>query len=111
MLTAPSSSSDLLQRQRLGPGMRVFVYEYTCGGGLMGTAPGAALRGEGWAMLRAVLDDLGRVPGVATATMLEVSLDRRPERGTIHWIGPDQERNTFLALARACDFSLVIAPE
>ncbi len=73
--------------------MRAFVYEYFCAG-----RPGsAAIRAEGRAMLSAVLEDLGRVPGVEVVTLPAVA--------------PDAEERAFRALARAAHWSLVIAPE
>ncbi len=72
--------------------MRVFVYEYTCA--LAGAAVGESLRTEGRAMLSAVLDDFRRIAGVE-ATTLEAGAGRE----------------AFGALARAADWSLIIAPE
>ena len=70
--------------------MRVLVYEYTCGAGAT-TAP-PSLRAEGRAMLTAILDDLGRIPGVEPQSLLEAALaphgDERqhpePERARVH---------------------------
>jgi predicted ATP-grasp superfamily ATP-dependent carboligase len=92
--------------------MRVFVYEYTCGG----SGGGAALHAEGWAMLAAVVEDFVRCTGVAVATMLDRQL--RPE-AKARWSGsvgiteasPQSEQSAFQALAAAADWSLVIAPE
>jgi tyramine---L-glutamate ligase len=73
--------------------MRAFVYEYFSAG-----RPGsAAILAEGRAMLSAVVEDLGRVPGVETATLPSVA--------------PDAEQRAFRALARAAHWSLVVAPE
>jgi predicted ATP-grasp superfamily ATP-dependent carboligase len=73
--------------------MQVFVYEYCCAG-----RPGAAaLQAEGRAMLAAVVEDLGRLPGVEAVTL-------PPAR-------PDTEERAFRMLARGADWSLVIAPE
>jgi hypothetical protein len=73
--------------------MRAFVYEYFSAG-----RPGsAAILAEGRAMLSAVVEDLGRAPGVEAVTLPPVA--------------PDAEERAFRALARAATGSLVIAPE
>lgn len=88
--------------------MRIFVYEYTC------AAPGwkklpMSLRAEGRAMLTAVLEDFARVPEVTTCTLLASDFPKA--------LGREQRRSGrkekigFLALARAADYTLVIAPE
>jgi predicted ATP-grasp superfamily ATP-dependent carboligase len=96
--------------------MRVFVYEYLCGGER--TGPGAAsLRAEGWAMLAAVLEDFSRCPGVQVVTLVNSSLLRVVARGrpptsfTASAARPGEEEPAFRTLARTADFSLIIAPE
>lgn len=90
--------------------MRLFVYEYTCGGGLAGVAGSDSLRAEGWAMLAALLEDICRVPGVSVATILEAERDVcaavRCRR-----VDPGEEGAAFREEARAADLTLVIAPE
>src|SRR6267142_7272802 len=85
--------------------MRVFVYEYTCA-----TRCGAELSAEGWAMLRAVVEDLARLPGVQPVTMLadDVPDDLPAECMRIR---RGQEEACFRRLAGGADWSLVIAPE
>jgi predicted ATP-grasp superfamily ATP-dependent carboligase len=73
--------------------MRVFVYEYTCA---VETALADALGAEGRAMLTAVCQDLEQIPGVHTCTLRPPLAD---------------EATAFRQLARAADFTLVIAPE
>jgi predicted ATP-grasp superfamily ATP-dependent carboligase len=92
--------------------MRVFVYEYTCGG----TGGGAALHAEGWAMLTAVVEDLTRRPGVSTATLLDAGLlsAARARWGAgvhIATATADTEESIFRSLAAAADWTLVVAPE
>ncbi len=94
--------------------MRVFVYEYLCGGGFA-TLSGLSLPSEGAAMLSAVLKDFARCPGVQISTLLD------PRRVIVdatwgatiqpHWLLPGREEQTFRALAAAADFALIIAPE
>jgi predicted ATP-grasp superfamily ATP-dependent carboligase len=86
--------------------MDVFVYEYTCA-----TDPGSALQEEGWAMLRAVLDDFSRVPGIHTRTMLHVSCARPAPAGEVHPVQSSEEAAVFRQLAAAAAWTLVIAPE
>jgi predicted ATP-grasp superfamily ATP-dependent carboligase len=94
--------------------MQVFVYEHLCGGA-PAAAPGAdALRAEGWAMLRAALEDLAGCPGVRTVTLLGPSLQadaRLPANTTAYAVRPGAEEVLFRPLARAADCTLVIAPE
>jgi predicted ATP-grasp superfamily ATP-dependent carboligase len=92
--------------------MQVFVYEYVCGG-----AGGAgSLRAEGWAMLAAVLEDFTRRPGVHVSTLVDPALlpaiPPKPEASARASAGRRGEAEpAFRALARAADFSLIIAPE
>src|SRR5262249_50637303 len=73
---------------------RVFVYEYTCAAPSL-AAGVASLRAEAQAMLRAVLEDSRRIPGVEPIT-----IEREPD-----------EEAAFRAAVRRADWSLVIAPE
>jgi predicted ATP-grasp superfamily ATP-dependent carboligase len=72
---------------------RIFIYEYTS------ASPGVlpqSMRSEGRAMLEAVLADFACLPHVQTLTLPQLLGD---------------EESAFRALARAADFTLVIAPE
>jgi predicted ATP-grasp superfamily ATP-dependent carboligase len=94
--------------------MQVFVYEHLCGGGPAATPVVDALRAEGWAMLRAALEDLAGCPGVRTVTLLGPSLRadvHLPANATAYAVRPGAEEASFRSLARAADFTLVIAPE
>src|SRR5207249_437180 len=65
--------------------MRIFVYEFLCGGAV--NRPASCLRREGWAMLDAVLEDLCRCPGVRVVSRLDPALkDAKnwPRNLTIH---------------------------
>lgn len=92
--------------------MQVFVYEYLCANPLP-TSAGASLQAEGWRMLHAVLADLACCPGVTPVTLLARSFTNPPLPPSvrIHRPPPDQQEQTFRALARNSSFSLVIAPE
>jgi predicted ATP-grasp superfamily ATP-dependent carboligase len=90
--------------------MRIFVHEYTCGGGLAGLAGSDSLRAEGLAMLTAVLRDLARVPGTEVSTLLEPGHAVDPAvRCRI--VDPGEEEELFRAEAKAADITLAIAPE
>jgi tyramine---L-glutamate ligase len=92
--------------------MRVFVYEYVRGGGMAGRTAPDSLRAEGWAMLAAVTEDFRRCPGVRVVAMLEEgATEAIPPDVELHPIRPGEEEARFRSLARAADFTLVIAPE
>jgi predicted ATP-grasp superfamily ATP-dependent carboligase len=86
--------------------MQVFVYEHLCAGGTAAAPALGALHAEGWAMLSAVLEDFGRVPGVEVVTVLDERLTAAPPQVRVERPG-----TPFAALAGACDYTLIIAPE
>ncbi|TWT83719.1 carbamoyl phosphate synthase-like protein [Planctomycetes bacterium CA13] len=93
--------------------MRIFVGEYTCGGGLadkdLVDIP-SSLRDEGSAMLRAIVTDLSEFADV-TAPLdprFDVELDAAeivPMRSDLAFFGQ------WVAAARNCDAALIVAPE
>jgi tyramine---L-glutamate ligase len=88
--------------------MNVFVYEFSCcRPATDGTA--LALRAEGWAMLSAMLYDLGRVPGVTPLTLLSEDFGSVPFAA--RRVSPADEERVFRDLAASADGSLLIAPE
>src|SRR3954452_21903500 len=90
--------------------MRVFLYEFTCAAPPAGEPLPPSLRAEGWAMLRAVAEDLNAVPGVETIALLGVGCPPCP--GGVRYLDDRAaERGRFRELAGAADWSLVIAPE
>jgi predicted ATP-grasp superfamily ATP-dependent carboligase len=91
--------------------MRVFIYEYTCGGGLAEPWREGGLRSEGWAMLVALLEDWARVPGVQTVTLLDERCPATPPGLPPRRIHPAHEATAVHDLARSADAALVIAPE
>jgi predicted ATP-grasp superfamily ATP-dependent carboligase len=93
--------------------MRVFVFEFVSGGGMLaGLTPQGSLLREGAAMLRAVVADFARIPGCAVFTTWDARLDRPPECAQVRRVRScDEEQIAFLELAAKADAVLVIAPE
>jgi hypothetical protein len=99
--------------------MRVFIYEYICGGGLAGEPLPDSLAREGWAMLASVVEDFSRIDGCEVVTTLDDRfagrllaarwIERIPtdSEATLH----DAERRVIERLAAECDWTLIIAPE
>jgi predicted ATP-grasp superfamily ATP-dependent carboligase len=81
--------------------MRIFIYEYTCSV----ESQSIALRSEGWAMLKALLEDFELLAAVETLTLADHRHgDGRPVRA-------GEEEVRFRELAAAADYTLLIAPE
>src|SRR5712692_6448014 len=94
--------------------MRVFVHEYVCGGGLAGQPLPESLRREGWAMLRAVVEDFARCPGVEVGCLLDARLSALADElsgAIVDLCESDAEQSLFHDRAADADFTLVIAPE
>ncbi len=62
-------------------------------------------------MLRAVLQDLGRIAHVTTATMLSEHCSAALDAHIVRRVQAQEEHAEFRELAAAADYSLVIAPE
>jgi tyramine---L-glutamate ligase len=77
--------------------MRIFVYEFSSSADPQQYPMAHLLRAEGAAMFSAVVEDFGQLPEVEILTLYS-------EREV-------DEKKGFQILARAADFSLVIAPE
>jgi predicted ATP-grasp superfamily ATP-dependent carboligase len=94
--------------------MRIFVHEYVCGGGLAGKPLPESLRREGWAMLRAVVEDFARCPGVEIGCLLDARLSASASElsgARVDLCDPGAEQSLFHEFAADADFTLVIAPE
>ena len=98
--------------------MRIFLYEFVTGGGLLcsGEAPVGSLLQEGSAMLAALAEDLNRLPAVDLHWMCDQRFaeekHRPPYPGTVHWVqDAAEEVATFQQLSAASDWTIVIAPE
>lgn len=96
--------------------MRVFLYEFITGGGMFSLTPdevpsGSLLR-EGAAMLKALAEDLARIPGAEVMAMLDDRL--AIEQSDVNWNrvrNAQEESARFDSLATASDWTIVIAPE
>jgi predicted ATP-grasp superfamily ATP-dependent carboligase len=93
--------------------MRIFVFEFIAGGGMLGgPAPEGSLLREGAAMLRAVAEDFARVPGCSVVTTWDSRLAGAAELAEVRRVRScEEEQCAFLELAAKADGVLVIAPE
>lgn len=93
--------------------MRLFVSEFICGGGSQESPEESSLTREGLSMLRAVLEDCSRIPGLSVATTWDTRLGEHSFCGVdVHPVsGPDEEADRFRELAVTCDATWLIAPE
>lgn len=92
--------------------MKIFIFEYVCGGGFQDDSPPPDLLRQGREMLRAALSDFSRLPDpVQVYTLIEERFAFDPP-GRVqcrHSGGPWQD--AWKNLVRHCDAVLVIAPE
>ncbi len=98
--------------------MRVFVYEFLTGGGMLDEiAPCSPhLEREGRAMVRAVSEDFSAIAGCHVDVMRDHRLgiwsNRLPDRVTEHVTRSPADRDSrFDDLAASADYTVVIAPE
>lgn len=92
--------------------MRIFVYEFITGGGLLGQALPQSLAREGDMMLNALVDDLTELPGIEVLTSRDPRLepfDLPVIRVPVAWGGSALE--AFQRGVRAADAVWPIAPE
>ncbi len=96
--------------------MRIFLYEFVCGGGLFSAGvqpPSDSLVGEGMAMLSALAADFSRISGVSTDLLVDVRHRGLDLPGcTIHTVdSASAERDSLARLAAVADWTVVVAPE
>jgi hypothetical protein len=103
--------------------MKIFIYEYVCGGGLAGQPLPESLAREGWAMLSSVVEDFAYIAGCEVVTSVDDRLagrslaaqhvERLGEAATcLTEAEPSTaERRLIARLAAESDWSLIIAPE
>lgn len=93
--------------------MRVFVFEFVCGGGWPGTSLETSLAREGQAMLAALVEDIAKIPGHQIVTTWDTRLGPCPLRNCdVRLVNSAVDELTqFRELVRDSDAVWVIAPE
>lgn len=91
--------------------MRVFVSEFVVGGACLGMDVSASMRREGLAMLRAVTEDIAKLPETSVVTTLEAGLSLASKVETVIIEQSDHEAAAFQRLLDEVDAVLIIAPE
>ena len=95
--------------------MRVFIYEFCVGGGLLGEHDAVlrTLEPEGRAMLSAVVADFAVSDRAEVVTLLDARVRdvNMPQCDVVHVNSAPEERGRFVELAAEADYTLLIAPE
>jgi len=95
--------------------VRIFIYEFVCGGGLYSIpeTPAPSLLAEGRAMLTALVQDFCALDdgGVVATADLRLSLKLPDKVDSCPVTSSAQERKTFLEAAKSADCAIIIAPE
>ena len=91
--------------------MRIFVYESVTGGGMMGTPLPPGLLQEAELMLRTLIEELARCPGVELLTSRDERLSAIPGIETIRVGAADEPGAAFVRGAAAADAVWPTAPE
>ena len=91
----------------------VLIHEWVTGGGLAGTSLPASWAAEGRAMRRSIAADFAALPGnsVRVIVTLDARLPDDPGPWQTEPIAPGEYADRLRALARAADFTVLIAPE
>jgi tyramine---L-glutamate ligase len=90
--------------------MRILVYEYITGGGMLDDSNMTALAPEGDAMLRAVVDDLTDIPGTEITVLRDFRL-RADFPARVRVVQSGQFAAVFRQALLECDAVWPIAPE
>ena len=92
--------------------VRVFIWEYLCGGACFAEPLDGSLAREGRAMLLALVEDFLQVEGCRVATTWDARLGAFPLAGVdVRVITKDDEARVFVGELGRCDAALVVAPE
>ena len=105
---------EIHNRNQLHPHttMRVFIFEYVTGGGLLGVRLPASLVREGELMLRALVSDLALLEGVECVITRDARLARPPLPAEVHFIHEAAELSQVWAeTLDSVDAVWPIAPE
>ncbi|HEX3448470.1 MAG TPA: ATP-grasp domain-containing protein [Isosphaeraceae bacterium] len=95
------------------PPRTVLIHEWVTGGGLSGSTLPASWAAEGRAMRRSIAADFAALPksSVRVVVTLDVRLPHDPGPWQTEPIAPGNYADRLRALARAADFTVLIAPE
>ena len=92
--------------------MKIFIFEYVCGGGFQGDSPPPDLLRQGREMLRAALADFSRLPDpVQVYTLIEERFAFDLPGRVQCWHPDGSWQDAWKSLVQHCDAVLVIAPE
>ncbi len=89
----------------------VLVHEWVTGGGLAGSPLPDSWAAEGRAMRRAIAADFASVPDVQVVMTLDAGLLDDPGPWATVRLGPGEEIERLVELAKPLDFMVLIAPE
>jgi predicted ATP-grasp superfamily ATP-dependent carboligase len=98
-----------------GSPLKILVFEWVTGGGLAGCPLPASLAAEGAAMRRAIAADFSSVAELGRRVQVTMTLDARlndePGPWNVERIDPTEKGGRIPDLARAADFTVLVAPE
>jgi tyramine---L-glutamate ligase len=96
-----------------GKALTVLVHEWVSGGGLAGAPLPPSWAAEGAAMRRAIAADFASLPGdsVRVIVTLDARLPEDPGPWKVARIAVGEELDRVRELARAADFTVLVAPE
>src|SRR5438094_712569 len=89
--------------------MKVFLFEWVTGGGFSGSDIPASWAAEGRAMRIAAAETFLAVAGVEVVVALDARFDAEPANGETARL--DGGTESLVETAKACDVTLLIAPE
>lgn len=90
---------------------KVLIHEWVTGGGLAGSPLPSSWAAEGRAMRHALAADFHAVGGVEVVMTLDARFHEPGHPHPVVPVGPGDEEGALPTLARACNLTLVIAPE
>ncbi len=95
-----------------GVNVRIFVFEYVTGGGMLDETVPASLTYEGDMMLRALINDLAEIPNLHLTTLRDARLDEPDWGADVHYVyNEDDFRRGWQELLGEADAVWPVAPE
>ena len=92
--------------------MRIFVFEYVTGGGMLDETVPASLTYEGDMMLRALINDLAEIPDLHLTTLRDARLDEPDWGADVHYVYNEGDfRRGWQQLLGEADAVWPVAPE